>query len=83
VSDERTVWKVTAIIEATADQAQEAAETIERALCPDENHPGYCPVPWTTIVYRFEELAGEERVQWQADFHEDRMRAREAGEPGA
>ena len=83
MSDERTVWKVTAIIEATADQAQEAAEKIERALCPDENHPGYCPVPWTTIVYRFEELAGEERVQWQADFHEDRMRAREAGEPGA
>ena len=60
----------------------DAQEAIERALCPKEDHPGYCPVPWTTLVCRFDELDSRERA-WAADFAKDRQRAREAGEPGA
>jgi hypothetical protein len=82
-SEERTVWKVTAIIEATADQAEAAQQTIARAVCPDENHPGYCPNPWTMVACRFEDMPEDERAAWQADFDEERERAREAGEPGA
>ena len=83
MSDERIIWKVSAIIEATADDAEKAQEAIARALCPKEGHPGYCPVPWTTMICRFEDLDGAEHAMWQADFQDDRLRAREAGEPGA
>jgi hypothetical protein len=74
---------VSAVIEATEDAAQAAQEAIARALCPDENHPGYCTVPWTTMICRFDDLDPEERAVWEADFAEDRLRARELGEPGA
>jgi hypothetical protein len=77
------VWKVSAIIEATEEAALVALQAIARALCPDENHPGYCPVPWTTMVCRFDDLDAEERDEWEADFAKDRLRARELGEPGA
>ena len=83
VTEGRTVWKVSAIIEATEQGARDAQEAIERALCPDEDHPGYCPVPWTTLVCRFGDLDPRERAEWEADFAKDRRRAREAGEPGA
>jgi hypothetical protein len=68
VSTERIVWKVTAIIEATAEEAEAAQKAIARALCPDENHPGYCATPWTMMSCRFEHLTEEERTAWQADF---------------
>jgi hypothetical protein len=77
------VWKVSAFIEATEDAALAAQEAIARALCPDENHPGYCPVPWTTVICQFEDLDPEERADWEADFAKDRLRARELGQPGA
>lgn len=83
VSDERAVWKVTAMIEATAEQAKAAQEAIARALCPDEDHPGYCATPWTLIACRFEDLTDEERAAWEANFDEERTRAPEAGEPRA
>ncbi|HET9465726.1 MAG TPA: hypothetical protein VFO71_09365 [Gemmatimonadales bacterium] len=83
MNKERTVWKVTTIIEATAEQAEAAQEAIARALCPEENHPGYCPTPWTMVTCRFEDLSEDERTAWQADFDEERAKAREAGEPGA
>jgi hypothetical protein len=83
VTDGRRVWKVSAIIEATEEAALVALQAIARALCLDENHPGYCPVPWTTMVCRFDDLDAEERDEWEADFAKDRLRARELGEPGA
>ena len=76
------VWEVTAIIEATAGQAEAVEEAIARILCPDESHPGYCAMPWT-LACRFEDLTDVERVAWQASFDEERGRAREADEPGA
>jgi hypothetical protein len=83
VTEGRTVWMVSAIIEATEQGARDAQEAIERALCPDEDHPGYCPVPWTTLVCRFDDLDPRERAEWEADFAKGRQQAREADEPGA
>jgi len=83
VTEARTVWMVTAIIEATAQGARDAQDAIERALCPDEDHPGYCSAPWTTLICRFDDLDPRERAKWEADFARDRQQAREAGEPGA
>jgi hypothetical protein len=80
---EREVWRIQVVIEATEDQADQALEAIERALCPDENHPGYCEVPWTTMQCRFADLDEDERQGWQAAFDEERRRAREAGAAGA
>jgi hypothetical protein len=83
VSEERTVWKVAVIIEATADHAEAAQQAIARALCPDESHSDFCPTPWTMVACRFEDLSEDERAAWQADFDEERARARQVGESGA
>jgi hypothetical protein len=79
---ERHVWAIRVLIEATQEQAEEAQEAIARALCPDENHPGDCPVPWTFIVTAFDDLDADEKATWQADFDEGRKRARDAHETG-
>ena len=81
-SSDRTVWVLSAVIEGTRDDAAAALEAIERTLCPDPDHDGYCPVPWTTMACRFDDLDDEERADWQQSFDEDRLRAREAGEHG-
>jgi hypothetical protein len=65
VTDGRTVWMISAVIEASEEDARAAQEAIARALCPDENHAGYCPVPWTTLACRFNDLDDEERAQWK------------------
>jgi hypothetical protein len=79
----RELYKIEVIIEATPEQAALAQEAIGRALCPDEDHEGYCPVPWTTGVQRVADLDDGERVSWQQVFDEDRQRASEAGEANA
>jgi len=71
------VWKFSAIIEATAQDAERAAEAMQRALCPDENHDGPCEVPWTMMQCRFEDL-DDERVMWEEDFANDRRLFQEA-----
>ena len=80
VADDRQVWRIAALIEATEADALAAQQAIARALCPDPNHDGYCPVPWTTMACRFEDLDPEERAMWAESFEEDRRAAREAGE---
>jgi hypothetical protein len=77
---ERQVWAIRVVIEATDEQAEAAEQAIARALCPDENHPGSCETPWTTIRCVLTDLDDDERAAWQVDFDEDRRRAREAGE---
>jgi hypothetical protein len=79
---ERQVWTIRVIIEATREQAEEAQEAIARALCPDEHHPGYGPVPWTLIVTAFDDLDADEKAAWQAQFDEDRKRERDVRETG-
>ena len=66
------------IIEATEDDAERAAEAMERALCPDENHDGLCEVPWTMIKCRFEDLDDDERRMWEEGFANSRRQFQEA-----
>lgn len=77
---ERQVWAIQVVLEATPEQAERAEEAIARALCPDENHPGECETPWTTMRCLLADLDDDERAAWQADFDEDRRLAREAGD---
>ena len=79
---ERTVWATKVLIEATEDQADAAQEAIARAMCPDENHPGYCPVPWTMESCALSDLDEAEREWAQQFFDEQRRLARGAGETG-
>jgi hypothetical protein len=79
---ERSVWAIKVLIEATEDQAELAEEAIARALCPDENHPGYCPVPWTLVTCFLGDLNEVERADWEQTFDDQRRNAREASESG-
>ena len=81
-TNQRAIWRVSAIIEATEEQKDAALEAIARALCPDEHHPGYCPVPSTLMACRFDDLDLEDRARWQESFREDRQRARDTGAEG-
>lgn len=58
--------------------ADRAAEAMQRALCPDENHDGSCEVPWTMMQRRFEDLDDDERRMWEEDFANDRRLFQEA-----
>lgn len=69
---EKTVWAIKVVIEATPEQADEAVDVIADALCPDQDHPGYCPVPWTTVLCRLDDLDPEERAAWSESFENDR-----------
>lgn len=80
--DEKTVWAITVLMEATREETDEALEAIARTLCPDEDHPDYCPVPWTTVLCALVDLDANERAQWTESFADDRNRARQAGEAG-
>ena len=77
---ERTVWTIKVLIEATAEEADEAVDVIAGALCPDETHPGECAMPWTTGLCRLEELDADERVMWAESFADDRAQAQQAAE---
>jgi hypothetical protein len=65
----RRVWHVTAVIEASAQDADAAAEAIARALCPDPDHEGPCPLPWTIMLCEVEE---PDRSRWLAEFDQQR-----------
>lgn len=80
--DEKRVWAIKVFIEATAEEADEAVRAIGSALCPEENHPSYCPVPWATMLIPPDSL-DHELAEWSRSFAEDRERARKAGEAGA
>jgi hypothetical protein len=65
----RRVWRVTAVIEASAQDADAVAEAIARVLCPDPDHQGRCPVPWTIMLCEVEE---PDRSSWLAGFDQER-----------
>ena len=77
------MWCIKVLIEATEDEADDAIRAIGSALCPEENHPGYCPVPWSTVLVALDDLNPDEQVEWSASFGEDRARAQRSGEAGA
>lgn len=81
--DEKRVWAIKVFIEATAEEADEAVRAIGSALCPEENHPGHCPVPSATVLVPPDSLDPHELAEWSRSFADDRERARRAGEVGA
>lgn len=83
MDETKTVWAIKVVIEATSDEADEAVEAIARTLCPEQGHPGYCPVPWATVLCALDDLDPDERAEWTRSFADDRNRARRLGEPGA
>jgi hypothetical protein len=42
VTYDRTVWMISVLVQGTEDETHAAQEAIEKALCPDPDHPGYC-----------------------------------------
>jgi hypothetical protein len=82
MDSERTIWQLSVVIEATVDQRDAAFEAVARALCPDDDHSGPCPVPWTTIACRFDDLDPDDKASWQESFDLDRQ-PRAPGTPGA
>ncbi len=75
---------ISTLIEGTEDAAFAAQEAIALALCPpDADHPGQCPVPWSMLMCRFDDLGPEQRAAWEAEFAKDRRRARALGGRGA
>ncbi len=44
VMSKKTVWAMQLLIERHRDEADDAVEAITRAVCADEDHPGYCRV---------------------------------------
>ncbi|MDQ3640345.1 MAG: hypothetical protein M3450_02445 [Actinomycetota bacterium] len=81
--DEKRVWAIKVFVEATEEEANEAVEAISSALCPEENHSGYCPVPWATVLVPPDSFDPDELAEWSRSFAADRERARKAGEAGA
>lgn len=53
------------VVEATAPEADGPVEANAGALCPDDDHDGYCPVPWSTVTTALTELEGDEARAWQ------------------
>ncbi|WP_219509862.1 GntR family transcriptional regulator [Nonomuraea ceibae] len=44
----RATWKVGVDVYATEEQARELQKRIELLLCPEPEHVGPCPVPWSS-----------------------------------
>ncbi|MEU4580030.1 GntR family transcriptional regulator [Nonomuraea sp. NPDC023979] len=44
----RATWKVGVDVYATEEQARELQKRIELLLCPEPEHAGPCPVPWSS-----------------------------------
>lgn len=42
----KSLWRIDLTILATQIEVDQVAEKIQRALCPDEDHLGPCPIPW-------------------------------------
>jgi hypothetical protein len=68
----RQVWAIKVLIEAREEDVPAAVAAIERALCPDPEHPGYCPVPWFVSSFALADMDEAERAGWQQDFARDR-----------
>ncbi len=44
VMSKKTVWAMQVLIERHRDESDDAVEVIARAVCVDDDRPGYCPV---------------------------------------
>ena len=68
----RRVWSVRMVIEATEEEAEAVTEALARALCPDDDHDGPCPIPWTLLSQEVTEEDEPERSEWLEQFDAER-----------
>ena len=52
--------------------AQDAAEAIGRLLCPEEFHPGPCPIPWSTTTWGMRGATRAEKAEVRDLFRRGR-----------
>ncbi len=71
---EREVRELRVLLEGTHEELDQAAEAIQRALCPGPDHEGFCDVPWALYGSKFADLGDEEKSFWAVDF-DDRQKA--------
>jgi hypothetical protein len=66
-SAHKGVWCVKAYVHATEVEAQDVAERLGTAMCPDLLRRGYCPIPWTIETSRPTGKAAEHLKEHFAD----------------
>ncbi|MDA0565084.1 hypothetical protein LG943_12245 [Streptomonospora sp. S1-112] len=63
MGDGRGVHEIRLGVYATEEEAAEIKRRITRLLCPDPDHAGPCPVPWSVALLEGEEDAYPELVE--------------------
>ena len=72
---EQEIWHIGAIIRATHEQAEEVLAALGRILCPDPDHDGPCPVPWTTIMSPvYEDVDEDTAASWIEQYDDEDRR---------
>ncbi|MET8259519.1 hypothetical protein [Micromonospora sp. NPDC005205] len=51
-----SIWELRVGIYASAEDARALVDQIAALLCPDDVHPGPCPVPWSIDLLRDTDL---------------------------
>lgn len=64
-----SIFRIQVIVESSETDVAEVVEKIERSLCPDPEHAGPCPVPWTIVTSEMEE---PEASGWRESFEDER-----------
>ena len=52
----------------SAGSAQALEEAVARGLCPDDNHPGTCRIPWSTMMLSLRSADSVQRSRYRDLF---------------
>lgn len=47
MKDTRPIWQLRVLIQASSEEVAEIEGRIGSAICPDPDHEGFCPTPWS------------------------------------
>ncbi|HEX2300626.1 MAG TPA: hypothetical protein VHH34_19330, partial [Pseudonocardiaceae bacterium] len=67
---EQTLHRLTLVVLATDDEFDRIVNATERVLCPDPDHPGPCPTPWTLTLSDGSGFDDEERARYLAELRQ-------------
>ncbi|WP_405110903.1 hypothetical protein OG559_00460 [Micromonospora sp. NBC_01405] len=68
-SEEKKLWKIQIPVLATGSEIEAVTDALGRALCPDDDHAGSCPVPWFIVVTDGDSLDRQERLDLEELLH--------------
>jgi hypothetical protein len=80
MESERTIWKVSVVIEATPEERDAAVEAIARALCPDRTTRAPALCLGRRLPAALDDLDPDEMASWQESFDLDRQPRGPGGE---